>query len=315
MARALRIHIPGGYYHVMMRGNHGAAIFSSTSDYTHFLSLIQEGIERYQHRVHAFCLMPNHVHLLIQVQSIALADIIHNLAFRYTRYINQKNSMTGHLFQGRYKAILIDADPYLLQLIHYIHLNPVQGRICQSPQAYRWSSHLAYTGEQAMDWLHINDVLTRFSSQTNKAQKLYTAFMSQSIDPSIEATLRKGTHQHRILGSDHFAEQAFQISSQNLLLKPKLIDIIHAVCKNYQMNPDTIYTTSKAPPIPEAKAMAAIIIQDHTSWTLTSLATELNCSLTSLSQATKRLRNKFKSNQHLKAQLQNISTSIKKHRM
>jgi len=106
MARKPRVHVPGGYYHVMMRGNMGSDLFFSEADYSRFFLLLQEGIERYGHRVHAFCLMTNHVHLLIQVGEIPLSRIIQNLGFRYTRYINSKRKEVGHLFQGRYKAIL-----------------------------------------------------------------------------------------------------------------------------------------------------------------------------------------------------------------
>ena len=103
----------------MMRGNVGSDLFYSDADRSRFLLLMQEGIERYGHRVHAFCLMTNHVHLFIQVGTVPLSRIIQNLGFRYTRYINRKREEVGHLFQGRYKAILVEADPYLLQLVRY----------------------------------------------------------------------------------------------------------------------------------------------------------------------------------------------------
>ena len=101
MARKPRVHLPGGYYHVMMRGNVGSDLFFSDTDRSRFLLLLQEGIERDGHRVHAFCLMTNHVHLLIQVGEIPLSRIIQNLGFRYTRYINSRRQTFGHLFQGR----------------------------------------------------------------------------------------------------------------------------------------------------------------------------------------------------------------------
>ena len=118
MARKPRIHFTGAFYHVMLRGNSGQDIFFSSEDRVRFCFLVQEGVGMYGHRIHAFCLMDNHIHLLIQVGEIPLAKIIHNLSFRYTRYINVSQKRTGHLFQGRYKAILINADNYLLQLVH-----------------------------------------------------------------------------------------------------------------------------------------------------------------------------------------------------
>ncbi|MBU0675034.1 MAG: transposase, partial [Proteobacteria bacterium] len=112
MARKPRIHYPGAFYHVMLRGNGGQNIFYSTADRSRFCLLMQEGVERYRHRIHAYCLMSNHVHLIIEVGTIPLSRIIQNLSFRYTRYINTKKKRIGHLFQGRYKSLLIDGDSY-----------------------------------------------------------------------------------------------------------------------------------------------------------------------------------------------------------
>ena len=114
MARKPRIHYPGAFYHVILRGNGGQDIFFSKNDRTKFYLLLQEGIERFGHRIHAFCLMTNHIHLVIQIGDIPLSKIMQNVTFRYTRYINARRKEFGHLFQGRYKAILIDADTYIL---------------------------------------------------------------------------------------------------------------------------------------------------------------------------------------------------------
>ncbi len=136
MARKPRLHIPGGLSHVMLRGNGGQDIFFSDNDRFYFQSLVEEGVKRFEHRIHAYCWMRNHVHLAIQVGEIPLSKIIQNLSFRYTRYINKKKSQIGHLFQGRYKAILIDADSYLLELVRYIHLNPVRAKLVTNPADY-----------------------------------------------------------------------------------------------------------------------------------------------------------------------------------
>jgi REP element-mobilizing transposase RayT len=125
MARKPRVYYPAALYHVILRGNGGQEIFFGKEDRFRFYLLLQEGIERYGHQVHAFCLMTNHVHLAIQVGEVGLPRIIQNLAFRYTRWVNWRQNRTGHLFQGRYKAVLVDADSYLLELSRYIHLNPV----------------------------------------------------------------------------------------------------------------------------------------------------------------------------------------------
>jgi len=128
----------------MLRGNGGQNVFYSPADRIQLYLLLQEGIERFVHRIHAFCLMINHIHLVIQVGEVPLSKIIQNISFRYTRYINGRMKRIGHLFQGRYKAILIDADSYLLELVRYIHNNPLRVGLAQAPEQYQWSSHQAY---------------------------------------------------------------------------------------------------------------------------------------------------------------------------
>ncbi|MDQ6998682.1 MAG: transposase, partial [Mariprofundus sp.] len=119
------------YYHVMLRGNGGIPIFENDEQRTHFCLLLQEGVVRYGHRVHAFCLMDNHVHLVIQVGTIDLSKIMQNVSFRYTRWFNARHKRIGHLFQGRFKAILVDEENYLLELVRYTHLNPVRAGLVE----------------------------------------------------------------------------------------------------------------------------------------------------------------------------------------
>lgn len=125
MARPNRYHIPGSLYHVMLRGNNGHDIFFSDADRSSMCLFLQQGVEKYGHRIHAFCFMKNHIHLLVQAGEVPLSKIVHNLAFRYSQRINRKNKRYGHLFQGRFKAILIEESAYFSRLLRYIHMNPV----------------------------------------------------------------------------------------------------------------------------------------------------------------------------------------------
>jgi REP element-mobilizing transposase RayT len=110
----------------MVRGNSGQDIFFDAGDRTRFFLLLQESVERFEYRIHAFCLMTTHAHLALQVGNIPLSRIMLNVGLWYTQFVNRKYQRSGHLFQGRYKALLIDAGGYLLELIRYIHLNPLQ---------------------------------------------------------------------------------------------------------------------------------------------------------------------------------------------
>jgi len=150
MARKPRLHVPGGLYHVILRGNARQDIFFAPRDRTLFYELLQEGVTRFGYRVHAFCLMTNHVHLALQTGDQVLSAGMQNLSFRYARYANQRLDRVGHLFQGRFKAFLVDQDAYGLALVRYIHLNPVRARLVSQAAAYPWSSHRAYLGDQKL---------------------------------------------------------------------------------------------------------------------------------------------------------------------
>ena len=189
MARKPRVHYPAALYHVILRGNGGQEIFFGQEDRFRFYLLLQEGIERYGHQVHAFCLMTNHVHLAIQVGEVGLPRIIQNLAFRYTRWVNWRRNRTGHLFQGRYKAVLIDADSYLLELSRYIHLNPVRSGMVRRPEDYPWSGHRAYLGLETIPWLTTDWVLSMFSNRRDRARRVYRRFVEEGKEEGTKGNM------------------------------------------------------------------------------------------------------------------------------
>ena len=145
MARKPRVHYPTALYHVIMRGNARQDIFFDYEDRIRFYLLLQEGTEKYGHRIHAFCLMTNHVHLAIQVGDVSLSRIMQNLTFRYTKWINWRQNRSGHLFQGRYKAVLIDADSYLLELYPLYPSQPGTRQHGSNPGriSMEWASRLS----------------------------------------------------------------------------------------------------------------------------------------------------------------------------
>ena len=137
MARRARHSLSGAVYHVLMRGNNGQLIFTSDAERCRFCLLMQEGVERYGHQILAFCFMRNHVHLAIRLGNISLSKICQNLTFRYTRFYNKRHNTIGHLFQGRFKSILVEGNCDLRKLIRYIHLNPVRAYITDNPLNYQ----------------------------------------------------------------------------------------------------------------------------------------------------------------------------------
>jgi len=296
----------------MMRGNAGHDIFFSSADRSRFLLLVQQGIERYGHRVHAFCLMSNHVHLLIQVGSMPLAKIMQNLGFRYTRHVNQHRGVTGHLFQGRYKAILVDADSYLLELARYIHLNPVRAGVCRSVDDFEWSSQHAYMGSTTIPWLYTQEVLARFSTDSVRARQLFRDFILQGAGEQKRMEFHHGTHLGQILGDDHFAERSLAASGYPGMIKPPALEsIIEAVCEEYDLDESVFRQQGKSRKHSEAQAMAALIIQNLEGITLTELSRAIDRELSALSQAAGRLRKRMADNKPLQEKARKIADVIK----
>ncbi|WP_298273064.1 transposase [Geobacter sp.] len=207
MARPLRIEYPGAYYHVTSRGNEQKDIFKSRKDREKFLSYLESATERYGAVIHAFCLMSNHYHLLLETPAGNLSQIMRHINGAYTTYFNVKRKRAGHLFQGRYKAILVEADEYAAELSRYIHLNPVRAGIVTQPEEYRWSSHRSFIGHGAMpSWLKTDFILGYFGKRASEARKKYRTFVEGLIGKEYESPLG-GTIGSSLLGSPGFIEE------------------------------------------------------------------------------------------------------------
>ncbi len=144
MARPLRIEYEGAFYHITSRGNDRQDIFFSKVDYEKFKEYLDKSQEKYGYSLHCYILMTNHYHLLIETPNANMSKIMHYINGSYTNYINRKRRKHGHLFQGRYKAILVDRDSYLLELSRYIHLNPVRAGMVEKPENYPYGSYCDY---------------------------------------------------------------------------------------------------------------------------------------------------------------------------
>ena len=204
MARKPRIQFEGAFYHVITRGNQRQKIFRNEEDYRQYLEILAKYKNLCKHRLYAYVLMNNHVHLLIETRQTPLSKILQGINQSYTVWFNKRYKTVGHLFQGRYKAILCDRDKYLLSLVKYIHLNPVRARLVKTPEQYAWSSHRAYIKAAGESIVDEEQVLRMFSEDKGRARRLYQAYV---IDGT---TVRKddiyGTIDKRILGDERFAD-------------------------------------------------------------------------------------------------------------
>lgn len=205
MARPLRIEYDGAIYHVTSRGNERKNIFKEDEDRLLFLDTLKKANEKYNWLCHAYCLMNNHYHLVIETPDGNLSKGMRQLNGVYTQTYNKTCNRVGHVFQGRYKAILIDKDSHLLETCRYVVLNPVRAKITQSPREWKWSSYRATAGlEKTHPCLTTEWILGQFATKKQTAQKKYQEFVKSGIS---EETIWASVKGQIILGEEDFIEK------------------------------------------------------------------------------------------------------------
>jgi REP-associated tyrosine transposase len=204
MARPLRIQYAGAVYHVTSRGNEKKPVFKDDTDRQNFLNILQHVNRRYNWICHAYCLMTNHYHLLIETPDGNLSLGMRQLNGVYTQLFNRRHGRIGHLFQGRYSAILIQKDSHLLEVCRYVVMNPVRARMVELTEQYPWSSYPATAGKvKPHSCLTVDWVLGQFSRVRGKAEKEYRQFVSWGIGKSIWHEVRG----QAILGEEAFGDK------------------------------------------------------------------------------------------------------------
>jgi len=238
MARPLRIEYHGAYYHVTSRGNEQKDVFKSRMDREKFLSYLASATERYGAAIHAYCMMSNHYHLILETPDGNLSQIMRHINGAYTTYFNVKRKRAGHLFQGRYKAILVEADAYAAELSRYIHLNPVRAGLVARPEEYEWSSYCNYIGiANTPEWLKTDFILDNYSGK--EAVATYQQFVNDGVKQEKVSPLQ-GVVAATILGKPEFVRQISQkhlvenTSDRNMpavrkLSRPTMDEIIRIV--------------------------------------------------------------------------------------
>ncbi|MGA7966863.1 MAG: transposase [Gammaproteobacteria bacterium] len=182
MARPLRIEFNGALYHVTSRGDRREDIYEDDEDREAFLAVLAEVVRRFNWICHAYCLMDNHYHLMVETPDGNLSKGMRQLNGVYTQATNRRHGRTGHLFQGRFKGILVDKNNYLLELGRYVVLNPVRARIVKKPEDYAWSSYRATVGAAAVPpWLATDGVLAQFGKRRADARRRYRRFVMDGI--------------------------------------------------------------------------------------------------------------------------------------
>jgi len=228
MARPLRLEYDGALYHVTSRGNAQQQIFSDDRDRHRFLEILGDVVSRYGWICHAYCLMSNHYHLLIETPQAHLSRGMQLLNGVYTQWFNRYHKRVGHLFQGRFKGILVEKDNYLLELARYIVLNPVRAKMVRKVCDWPWSSYTATAGEeQPPTFLTVEQILMQFDVDPVRAVRAYRQFVREGLGVDIWDELQAGL----LLGSDRFVERL------RPLLNDKSLDPEYRKCERFAARP------------------------------------------------------------------------------
>ena len=201
MARRPRLFAAGVLYHVIVRGNQRQKTFLSDRDYQAYMERVARYRKKYGYGVYAYCLMPNHVHLLLESSERPLAKLMQGLQQSYSQYYNRKHHKTGHVFEGRYKAIICQKDEYLLELIRHIHLNPVRAEMVKSAEAHRYSGHHAYLHGKATETIDPGKVLAMLGGKA-----AYRRFVSDGLAEGHKEEYY-AVEDQRFLGDEGFVEK------------------------------------------------------------------------------------------------------------
>jgi len=282
MARPLRIQFEGAFYHVLNRGLERKTIFRTKSDYETFLKLLRLLHSRFDFKVHSYCLMPNHYHLYLETPKPNLSRFMRELNGVYTQDFNRRHKRVGPLFQGRYKAILVDRDNYSLELSRYIHLNPIKAKLANTPEDYPWSSYaIFHKAGKSPAFMDTSFILSQFKS-LNSFRKFTLEGLNQNWEPF------KNCHGGYFLGTDEFVEEMKEkflpkekdssIANLKMLQKPKDVSIFKQKIK--LMTTDLILQ----------KKLLVYALKAYTPLSLKEISKELgeNLSQSAISQIYKR---------------------------
>jgi putative transposase len=301
MSRKLRIHYYGAIYHVILRGNNRRQIFFSINEYCKFIEFLFDAITKYKCKLHVYCLMPNHVHLLIEVSEAPLANVMQNLSFRYSRWFNFTHSCIGHLFQGRYKAILVKEEAYFLELFRYIHQNPVRAGLVDLPQKYAWSSCKNYLNDisHSESAVTTKRILSIFVSQF-KSKSLLLEFMQQKSDNFEFKPTMEISAEGKIIICDSIKKDA----AENYVLKNNkdypFEKIVNMVCELLQIDSAELLLLRKFKAHAQARAIICYLANRYSKINNADISKYFCQDASTISNSITRLEDKMQKNKNLK---------------
>lgn len=270
MPRQPRLEFSGAVYHVIARGNEQRDVFRNDADREFYLRRLAHYRDRFRFRLYAYCLMSNHVHLALETGPVLLSRIVLALHGSYAQAFNQRHERVGHLFQGRYKAYLVQKTSYLLALVRYIHQNPVKAGIVIEPHHYRWSSDRFYRGTPPPDWLDARGLLQLLGADPGRAARRYRAFMSSVRSEAYEDVAAVA---HVVKGDERFAQAALGRAPETVRRRAWSVEqIARVVARRAALDLEGIRSRGFTQERARARAMTGLVARTQCLIPLTRVA-------------------------------------------
>ncbi len=276
MARPIRIEYPGALYHIITRGNNRQSIFRDDRDRRRYLEKLFLYSQDKEVDILCYCLLTNHVHLLLETPKGNLSKMMQPLQTSYTMYFNKRHHRSGHVFEQRFKAFLVDKDNYLLQVSRYIHLNPVQAKVVPRPQDYRWSSYRGYVNEKAIGGVSAKAILDQFDGTRAKRVREYRNFVEGELKTGKEWP-KLAIFRQAFIGDEDFADRVTRRAKKTLDQEPRytLKDIVFVVCRVMGIGVEELRKISKDPRIQEARDLLMYVGRRYSGASLREMVRHL----------------------------------------
>lgn len=311
MARKQRVHYFNAFYHVMLRGNNRQNIFFCDNDRMQFCHYLSEACNIYDCKIHLFCLMTNHLHLVIEVGHIPLSKIMQNISSQYVRYINKNHNRKGYLYEGRYQAIVIQNEKYLLELCYYIHMNPVKAGLTKNIDEFKWSSHGAYNSQVKLSWLTTEFVLSLLKKHVSNIGKKqgYLSFMQDREQCYTKPTFCKFDENGGLVICDAVNSRSQDIIHNKLLRLP-INKIAAIICEQMKITIDELSSVSLHRHIVLARSMVTFFAHYRANYQLIDIAIFLERSANSISKTTNRALKLVHSNSKIKELIHSLERKL-----
>jgi REP-associated tyrosine transposase len=307
MARRPRLFAAGTLYHVIVRGNQRQKTFTSESDYLAYIERLARYRKKYDYVLHAYCLMPNHVHLLVESSEQPLAKFMQGLQQSYSQYFNVKHHKTGHLFEGRYKAIICQKDEYLLELIRYIHLNPVRAGMVKTPERYRYCGHHAYLEGKATETIDPAKVLSLLGGK-----QAYRRFVHDGVGDRHKEEFY-AVQDQRFLGEEGFGEKMLKKQTggpRKASSRRSVETVARELAKLIGIENQALRSTDRSWAVSKARTITAYILVHRLGYRLSDVAAYFARDIVTVATLLARLSDRMQSDENQRRDLDRLSKIV-----